>query len=57
MDMSWILSIDLMTAPWSSAGYDPWICVLLHGVAGYDPWICALLHGYELDIIHGDVDW
>ena len=48
--------MDLRTAPWSSAGYDPWNCALLHGVAGYDPWICALLHGYELDIIHGDVD-
>ena len=48
--------MDLYTDPWSSAGYDPWICALLHGVAGYYPWTCVLLHGYELDIIHRDVD-
>ena len=48
--------MDLCTAPWILAGYDPWMYRMLHGVAGYDPWICALLHGYELDIIHRDVD-
>ena len=48
--------MDLYTDPWSSAGHDPWICALLHGVAGYYPWTCALLHGYELDMIYRDVD-
>ena len=41
--------MDLCTAPWILAGYYPCIFTL---VAGYDPWICALLHGEELDIIH-----